>query len=122
MQVARRDQCVAAAAAWRGVRIPAVLVAIPLALGGVGTAAAATHTILIEAMAFVPAMVKVEQGDRIVWINKDPFPHTVTATDESFDSGAIAESQSWSFLTSGKTQVDYVCTLHPTMKGTLEVR
>ena len=38
-----------------------------------------THTVTIEAVAFSPPEITVKAGDSIVWVNKDPFPHTVTS-------------------------------------------
>ena len=88
----------------------------------VAAAAAATHTIVIDGTAFSPAKLEVHRGDRVVWVNKDPFPHTATAKDHSFDSHNIAASKSWSYVARKAGTFDYVCTLHPTMTGTLVVR
>ena len=48
-----------------------------LADAGSDTAQAA-HTVVIENMQFNPATLTVRRGERIVWVNKDLFPHTVT--------------------------------------------
>ena len=38
------------------------------------------HTVIIENMQYNPAQASgVHRGERIVWVNKDLFPHTVTA-------------------------------------------
>ena len=39
----------------------------------------ATHTVTMEAVSFKPESLTVKAGDSIVWVNKDPFPHTATA-------------------------------------------
>lgn len=80
------------------------------------------HTVTIEAMSFRPQVLVVHRGDRITWINKDPFPHTVTATDGKFDSHQIAPDGSWTYVARTPGEYDYVCTLHVTMKGRVEVR
>lgn len=85
-------------------------------------AAAATHTVVIEAMSFSPQVLEASAGDTVVWVNKDPFPHTATAEDRRFDSGDIAAGQSWTLQVSSEGQSAYVCSLHPTMKGTLIVK
>ena len=64
----------------------------------------------------------MRRGDRIVWVNKDLFPHTVTATDKAFDSGSIDVSKTWTFLANKRGTFSYSCTFHPTMKGTIEVK
>lgn len=85
-------------------------------------AAARTYTITIENIQYNPAHLTVHRGDRIAWVNKDLFPHTVTATDKAFDSGSIDVSKSWTFLAKQAGTFSYSCTFHPTMKGTIEVK
>jgi plastocyanin len=81
-----------------------------------------THTVTIEALKYSPPTLEVKSGDTIVWRNKDPFPHTVTAENRSFDSGEIAADHSWKFTARQPGTYPYVCTLHPTMKGSLVVK
>jgi plastocyanin len=80
------------------------------------------HTVIIEAMQFTPQTVEVNDGDTVIWKNKDAFPHTVTSADRSFDSEEIATNRSWKFKVSKKGVFPYVCALHPTMKGRLTVK
>lgn len=82
----------------------------------------ATHTVIIENMRFSPDELTVKRGDRVVWVNKDLFPHTVTADGKAFDSGSIAVDASWSYVTNQPGDYAYLCTFHPTMKGRLIVR
>jgi plastocyanin len=84
------------------------------------TANGAQHTVTIEAMMFKPAQLSVKRGDRITWVNNDPFPHSVTA-DGVFDSHEIAASKSWSYVASRAGNYAYRCTLHPTMTARLIV-
>jgi plastocyanin len=81
-----------------------------------------THTVVIEGTSFQPARLTVAAGDTVVWINKDPFPHTATSTTGAFDSGSIAPDKSWKFKLVKKGDLDYICTLHPTMKARLTVK
>jgi plastocyanin len=81
-----------------------------------------THTVTMEAMRFEPASLVVKPGDIVVWVNKDPFPHTATAPDGAFDSHEIAAGGRWSWTAGVRGAHDYVCSLHPTMKATLSVR
>ena len=85
-----------------------------------GPAGAATHTVKIEGMQFVPATLTVKRGDKVVWQNKDVVPHTATAKG-SFDSGSIATGKSWSHSMGKAGRFDYVCTFHPGMKATVVV-
>ena len=80
-----------------------------------------THTIVMEGTSFTPAALTITAGDSVRWLNKDFFPHTATAKDR-FDSGIILAGQAWTHTPEKKGEVPYVCTLHPTMTGTLRVR
>ena len=104
---------VALAAAVLGVALPGTSPAI---------AATTTQTVVIDGTAFSPLTLTVRRGDRVRWVNKDPFPHTATASDRSFDSHDIAPGKSWTYVARKQGSFDYVCTLHPNMKGTLVVQ
>ena len=80
-----------------------------------------THTVVMEGTRFEPADLKISAGDTVIWVNKDPFPHTATAKSGDFDSKEIETGKSWKNLFKTKGDFAYTCTLHPTMKGTLKV-
>lgn len=82
----------------------------------------AVHRVSIQQMRYVPATLELRAGDKIVWVNEDIFPHTVTAADKSLDSGLMTAKQSWSWVAGEKGEHPYVCTYHPTMKGTVIVK
>src|SRR4051812_178264 len=69
------------------------------------------HTVLIEGTSFTPQTLTVRRGDTIVWTNKDPFPHTVTARNGQFDSHLLAESHSWKYTARKRGTFPYFCTL-----------
>jgi plastocyanin len=91
------------------------LLALPVA------AIAQTHTVRIENMQFVPPVLTVHPGDRIVWRNDDLVPHTATAAGR-FDSGVIAPGHSATRVAPRPGRYGYVCTLHPGMKGEVVVQ
>ncbi len=80
-----------------------------------------THRVVIEGTSFKPEILTVKTGDSVVWTNKDPFSHTATSQAGGFDSKAIAEGRSWTYLTARKGDFAYICTYHTTMKGRLRV-
>jgi plastocyanin len=84
------------------------------------SAIAATHTVVIEGTNYAPATLTVKRGDTVVWMNKDPFPHTVTSKG-FFDSHDIAAGRSWKYAPRKAGKFPYICTLHPNMKGMLKV-
>ena len=81
-----------------------------------------THTVIVEAMRFMPQTLTVQRGDRVVWVNKDLFPHTATATAGSFDSGSIAANTSWAYVARDPGRHAYLCSLHTTMTGELTIQ
>jgi len=83
-------------------------------------AAASTHVVVMDGVSYAPAALTVRRGDAVVWRNKDPFPHTVTAKGE-FDSGTIAAGKEWRLVARKPGVYAYLCTLHPNMTGTLTV-
>jgi plastocyanin len=81
-----------------------------------------THTVVIEGTTFAPASLTIASGDSVVWLNKDPFPHTATSKAGGFDSQVIAAGESWKYVARKKGDFAYICTLHTTMKGVLRVK
>ena len=90
--------------------------------GPEAVAARETHTVVIVGMKFEPESLTVKRGDAIVWVNKDFFPHTATAQGRAFDSRDIVTNKNWKYVANKEGTFPYICTLHPTMKGTLIVK
>jgi plastocyanin len=105
----------------QGWRWPALAFAVTCVIGADAFAAPQTHTVVIEGMRFTPATLTVHRGDRIVWRNKDLVPHTATA-DKIFDSHGIPADGSWTYVAAKAGTLPYACSLHPSMKATLEVQ
>lgn len=91
-------------------------------LGAADTRKPVTHTVTIDGASFTPEVLTVKAGDTIVWMNKDIIPHTATSKAAGFDSLLIATGKSWTYEAATTGDFPYVCTFHPTMKGTLRVR
>lgn len=106
-------------------RVLAFCAACACALFAVGSLAAdkpVVHTIVMDGTAFSPDTLTVKRGDTVVWVNKDPFPHTVTAVDGAFDSKSIDAGKSWKYIAKKPGEYRYICTFHqPTMKAVLKV-
>lgn len=75
----------------------------------------------IGSFEYAPSKLTVKLGETVVWVNNDLVPHTVTATGRAFDSGDIPPQKSWHFVAKTRGEFPYICTYHPTMKGTLVV-
>jgi plastocyanin len=85
-----------------------------------GDAARAERVEIVD-FAYDPDPVTIEEGGKVIWLNKDSAPHTATADDGSFDTGTLEEGKlkSESFKEPGTYA--YICTIHPDMQGTVEV-
>ncbi len=76
----------------------------------------------IKDFAFVPATITVMAGQSMLFVQDDQTPHTVTATDKSFDSGNLDEHATWAHAFTKPGTYTYVCAYHPNMKGTVIVK
>lgn len=79
-----------------------------------------TFTIVIDKMAFGSASPDLRVGDAVVWINRDLFRHTATASDKSFDVDLEPGKSARITLTRAGV-IAFVCRYHPGMKGKLQV-
>ena len=90
---------------------------------------AATVTVSMQNVAYSPQQVTIAVGDTVTWTNDDPFAHSVTADDGSFDSspgcpgGACIDpggTYSHTFTSAGT--FTYHCRIHGSaMTGTVVV-
>ncbi|MBL0060727.1 MAG: T9SS type A sorting domain-containing protein [bacterium] len=85
------------------------------------TAFAATHNVSISNFAFAPTSQTIQPGDSVRWTNNDTSPHTVTATDGSFDSDFLAVGASFSHLFAQAGTFAYVCQYHSNMTAVINV-
>ena len=97
----------------------AVLLAGASALAGVA-ADAPKSTVVIDGTRYEQPTLTVKRGTTVSFVNKDPFPHTVTAPGK-FDSKEIGAGKTWKYKATKAGTYDYICTLHPNMKGRLVV-
>jgi plastocyanin len=83
-------------------------------------AQAATITITVKDLVFMPAAAAAKVGDTIVWDNKDVLQHTATATDKMFDV-LLPPGKSGRFVVKKAGTFDYFCKFHPNMKAKVTV-
>ena len=60
-------------------------------------------------------------GTTLVWTNTGALPHTVTASNGSFDSGFVMAGQTYRRTFNTPGSYPYICTLHPGMAGSITV-
>ena len=78
-------------------------------------------TVMVVDVAFDPGDIEVPVGTTVDWTNDDPFAHTVTAIDGTFDSGTMDGGQTFSRAFDAPGTFDYFCAIHPSMTGTVTV-
>lgn len=75
----------------------------------------------IAEFTYQPDPVTIEEGGKVIWINRDSAPHTATADDGSFDTGTLEEGKLKSETFKEPGTYTYHCQIHPNMHGTVEV-
>lgn len=82
----------------------------------------AATAVTIQDFAFMPRDITVQAGAEITWTNEDSADHTATADDpEVFDTGTIAEDGEGTATLDAPGTFQYICTIHPSMKGSITV-
>lgn len=77
----------------------------------------------IDNFKFGPAKLQVSKNMPIRWVNKDESPHQITVTTGKVARSAVlakGEAHTHAFAEAGT--YDYLCGLHPGMKGQIEVK
>ena len=87
-----------------------------------------TVTVSIQNFAFIPASITVPSGTTVTWTNQDPTDHTIVndargsvAQGAIFSSNSLPKGASYSFKFDNPGTYPYLCTVHPSMKGTVIV-
>jgi len=76
---------------------------------------------------YIPSMVTVRLGDKVVWSNDDTAAHTVTSgsptdgPDGNFDSSLFMAGTTFSHTFDKAGTYPYFCMVHPWMKGSVMI-
>ena len=81
----------------------------------------AAASVTIGDFFFRPQDVTVNAGASITWTNNGTVPEGHTVTGDGFDSGVLKHGDTYSHTFDKAGTFDYVCTLHPNMRGTITV-
>jgi plastocyanin len=85
-----------------------------------GEAARAEKVEIVD-FAYDPDPATIQEGGKVIWINRDSAPHSATADDGSFDTGILEEGKLKSETFKEPGEYSYFCTVHPDMHGTVKV-
>ncbi len=83
--------------------------------------AAGKADVKIDNFAFAPEALTVHVGTTVTWTNRDDIPHSIVESNGLFHSQAFDTNGSYSYTFSKTGTYDYVCGLHPHMKGKIIV-
>lgn len=91
--------------------------------GATTTASADEAEVVLAGISFEPSEITVDPGTTITFVHEDGgIPHTVTADDGSFDSGQIADGDSFTVTVEQAGEIPFFCEIHPgQMQGTIRV-
>lgn len=88
----------------------------------VETSIAETASVGMKNIAFEPQKITVEVGETITWTNNESIPHDVKATSGAdFESDTFGENGTFKYTPRAAGTIEYECTLHPGMEGSIEV-
>lgn len=83
--------------------------------------APASAAVTIGNFAFSPATLTIHKGATVTWTNNDGVPHTVTGDNGGPTSSALGQGQSYSYTFNTVGSFPYHCSIHPSMKATVQV-
>ena len=92
---------------------------------GSGTTTAAAQdeiTIRMKDFAFDPRQVDAKVGQTITWVNEDDAPHNaVQQNGGDLKTETFEKDGSDSYTVDEAGTIEYICTVHPQMTGTITV-
>ncbi|MFC1956145.1 cupredoxin domain-containing protein [Chloroflexota bacterium] len=77
--------------------------------------------VIIQGSTFIPDTQNIPAGALVLWYNDDSVDHTVTARDNSFDSGRISPNETFEYTFEHPGEVEYYCKIHPSMVGKITI-
>jgi plastocyanin len=84
--------------------------------------AAAKANVTIDNFAFAPETLTVAAGTNVTWTNRDDIPHSIVESNGLFHSQAFDTNGTYSYTFEKAGTYDYICGLHPHMKGQIIVK
>jgi amicyanin len=79
-------------------------------------------TVGMDHSTFIPSEITVAPGTTVTWVNNEAMPHTVVDANKGFRSKTLAKDATFSFTFTTAGDFDYVCSIHPNMKGKVIVK
>jgi amicyanin len=86
------------------------------------TANAPVATVSMDHSTFTPGEITVAAGTTVTWVNREIMPHTVVDMNRGFRSKTLAKDGTFSFTFTTAGDYNYLCSIHPNMKGKVIVK
>lgn len=81
-----------------------------------------TTTVTLAKNCFLPTIARVDIGDEVTFVSRDPVPHTITGAIFVFgDMDEVREGDERRFTFEEEGIYPYVCIIHPGMAGVIVV-
>lgn len=80
-----------------------------------------SNTVTMQGMSFSKTSLTITKGTTVTWTNNDNTTHTVTADDNSFNSGDVTAGNSYARTFNTTGTFPYHCIYHSMMKATIIV-
>ncbi len=80
------------------------------------------EAVAIEDFVYRPGNLQIAAGSKVTWTNNDSAPHSATESGRTWDTGVLARGKSATITFRTPGTFEYFCTVHPSMKGRIEVR
>ena len=77
--------------------------------------------VIIQGSTFIPDTQNIPAEALVLWYNDDSVDHTVTARDNSFDSGRLSPNETFEYTFEQSGEVEYYCKIHPSMVGKITI-
>ena len=78
--------------------------------------------VTIDNFTFSPTPLSVAVGTTVTWTNRDDIPHSIVCPALNVHSSALDTDDSFSFRFQAAGTYDYLCGIHPHMRGQIIVR
>ena len=79
------------------------------------------NQVLINNFAFAPKELTIDKGTVVTWKNDDSASHTVVSQG-LFTSKTLGKGEEFIFKFDKPGEYDYICSIHPLMKGKIIVK
>jgi plastocyanin len=78
--------------------------------------------ITIHSFAFTPQTLTVDMGTTVTWTNQDETIHSIVCPELKLRSNPLDTNDSFNYVFRKAGTYDYICGVHPYMKGQVVVR